>query len=200
MQKEKTMKNTDNSWLSHGYQKLIYGCCVAGIGALMSFPVLSQSQSYYPPMSFFQPTAYPNYIFRNPQYDVLGSLENITDSKNLVAEIEAADLTQEFQQQNITVLAPTDEAFNALPDEIIDKLIVPENRLKLLQYHLIARKVQEEDLNKGKIVTSEGQEVIIGSKDNYLTFNNDVRAINKPTIANNGVIIEIDQVLLPPNF
>ena len=130
---------------------------------------------------------------------MLEGLENVTESTNLAYEIEAAGLTEEFQQEGITVLAPTDEAFGALSDEAIDKFSIPENRLKVLQYHLIAGQVEEEDLERGTIITSGGQEISVSDSDN-LTFNNDARAINKPTIAKNGVIIEIDRVLLPPDF
>ena len=196
------MKNIDrisrfNCWL----KKSLSVVGVAGISVLIGLPALSQSQSYYPPMAFFQPLAYPNYPQKRgtEASDVLDNVENNTNLQNLAAEIEAAGLTEEFQQQDITVLAPTDEAFNALPDEIIDKLSIPENRLKVLQYHLIAGQVSEEDLDRGKIETSGGQEITVSNKDN-LTFNNDVRAINVPTVANNGVIIEIDRVLLPPDF
>ncbi len=196
------MKNINNAWVNGWLRKSYAVIGAAGISALISLPVLSQSQSYYPPMAFFQPLAYPNYPQKRGTEadDVLDNLEKNTNLQNLIAEIEAAGLTEEFQQQNITVLAPTDEAFNALPDEAIDKLIVPENRLKVLQYHLIAEQVNEEDLNNGKIKTSGGQEIAISERNNNLTFNNDVKAINVPTVAKNGVIIEIDRVLLPPDF
>ena len=192
------MKN--NNWLISWLKKSVSTVGAAAIGTLVGIPVLSQSQSYYPPMSFFQPLAYPNYPQKSAsEYDVLEGLENVTESTNLAYEIEAAGLTEEFQQEGITVLAPTDEAFGALSDEAIDKFSIPENRLKVLQYHLIAGQVEEEDLERGTIITSGGQEISVSDSDN-LTFNNDARAINKPTIAKNGVIIEIDRVLLPPDF
>ena len=193
------MKN--NNWLISWLKKSVSTVGVAAISASIGMPVLSQSQSYYPPMSFFQPLAYPNYPQKSAsEYDVLEGLENVTESTNLAYEIEAAGLTEEFQQEGITVLAPTDEAFAALSDEAIDKFSIPENRLKVLQYHLIAGQVKEEDLERGTITTSQGQEISVSGDNNILTFNDGVRAINKPTIAKNGVIIEIDRVLLPPDF
>ena len=194
------MKNINNVWLNRWLKRSYAVIGAAGISALIGLPVVSQS--YYPPMAFFQPLAYPNYPQKRGTEtdDVFNNLEKNTNLQNLTAEIEAAGLSEEFQKQNITVLAPTDEAFSALSDEVLDKLIVPENRLKVLQYHLIAGEVSEEDLNNGKIKTSGGQEIAISNSNNDLTFNNDVRAVNAPTVANNGVIIEIDRVLLPPDF
>ena len=195
------MKNIDRvSWLNHWRTKLLCGIGVAGISASIALPVVSQSQSYYPPMAFFQPLAYPNYPQRASNYNVLEGLKNVIDSKNLVAEIKMAGLVEAFEQQGITVLAPTDEAFNGLPDETIDKLSIRENRLKVLQYHLIAREVSQEDLDRGEIKTSGGQKITLSNSNNNLTFNDGVRAVNKPTVTSNGVIIEIDRVLLPPDF
>ena len=196
------MNNINNASINQWLRKSLTAIGAVGISTLISLPVVSQSQSYYPPMAFFQPLAYPNYPQKRGTEadDVLNNLEKNTNLQNLIAEIEAAGLTEEFQQQNITVLAPTDEAFNALPDEVVDKLIVPENRLKVLQYHLIAGQVSEEDLTRGKIKTIGGKEIAVLDSNNNLTFNNNVKAINVPTVAKNGVIIEIDRVLLPPDF
>ena len=54
-----------------------------GISILIDLPVLSQS--YYPPMVFFQPLAYPNYPQRNERGDLVASLANNTDLDNLLA-------------------------------------------------------------------------------------------------------------------
>ena len=101
-------------------------------------------------------------------------------------------------EQFITLLAFTDEAFDALPDDIYDKFT--ENRKKVLRYHLISRKVTQEDLDRGKIVTiDEGNEIKIFPPNGSVKLNN-AKAKFPSMSAINGVIIEIDQVLLPPDF
>jgi uncharacterized surface protein with fasciclin (FAS1) repeats len=168
-----------------------------GISILIGLPVLSQS--YYPPMVFFQPLAYPNYPQRSEQVDLVKSLENNTNLKNLVAEVEAAGLTKQLQQQQFTLLAPSDKAFNALPDDVFDKFSQPENRLKVLQYHLIPGEVTPDELKQGKITTLTGDAIAISNENNTLKLN-DAQAKFPSTVAKNGVIIEIDEVLLPPGF
>lgn len=170
---------------------------VTGISILVGLPVFSQA--YYPPMVFFQPLAYPNYPQRNEKGNLVDSLESNTNFENLVAEVEAAGLTETLKQEQLTVLAPNDEAFNALPDEVFDKFSEPENRLKVLQYHLIPGEVTQEDVDRGEITTLAGEAIAISDNNNTLTLNN-AQTVFPSTVANNGVIIEIDRVLLPPDF
>lgn len=184
-------------WLNYWFKKSISTIGMAGVSALIGLPVLSQS--YYPPMVFFQPLAYPNYPQRNENGDLIDSLENNTNFKNLIAEIEAAGLTEELEQQQLTLLAPSDEAFNALPDEVFDKFSEPENRIKVLQYHLIPGEVTEEDIQRGKITTLAGEEIAI-SQDNNTIKLNDAAAEFPSIVAKNGVVIQIDRVLLPADF
>ena len=167
------------------------------ISILIALPLLSQSN--YPPMVFFQPLAYPNYPQRNEQRDLVASMASNTDLENLVAEIEAAGLTKQLKQKQFTVLAPSDEAFNALSDEAFNKFSQPANRLKVLQYHLIPGEVTQEDVDRGEITTLAGEVVAISQENNTLKLN-DATAEFPSTVANNGVIIEIDKVLLPPGF
>jgi uncharacterized surface protein with fasciclin (FAS1) repeats len=193
MQNYKTDFSQYNQWL----KKLVYRISVTGITTIIGLPVLSQS--YYPPMVFFQPLAYPNYPQRSEKGNLVNSLESNTNLKNLVTEVKAAGLTKKLQEEQFTVLAPSDDAFNALPDEVFDKFSQPENRLKVLQYHLISGKVTEDELKQGKITTLTGEEIAVKSVNNTLKLNN-AQAKFPPTVAKNGVIIEIDRVLLPPGF
>lgn len=178
-------------------QKLIAIATTTGIGLTIGLPVLAQSN--YPPMIFFQPLAYPNYPQRNEQGDLAASLASNTNLENLAAEIEAAGLTKQLKQEEFTVIAPSDEAFNALSDEAFDKFSQSQNRTKVLQYHLIPGKVTQEDIDRGEITTLSGEKIVISQENNTLKLNNATAGFPS-TVAKNGVIIEIDEVLLPPSF
>jgi uncharacterized surface protein with fasciclin (FAS1) repeats len=182
---------------NHWLKKSISIISTTGISILIGLPVLSQS--YYPPMVFFQPLAYPNYPQRNEKGNLVDSLASNSNLKNLMAEVEAAGLTNKLKQEQFTVLAPSDKAFNALSNKVFDKFSKPENRLKVLQYHLIPGKVTQENLERGEITTLAGNAIAVSSDNNTLKLNN-AQATFPPTVANNGIIIEIDQVLLPPGF
>ena len=178
-------------------QKLIAIATTTGISLIIGLPILGQS--HYPPMIFFQPLAYPNYPQRNEQGDLVASLASNTNLKNLAAEIEAAGLTEQLKQKEFTVIAPNDEAFNALSDEDFDKFSQPENRTKVLQHHLIPGKVTQEDIDRGEITTLSGEKIFISQENNTLKLNN-ATAEFPSTVAKNGVIIEINEVLFPSDF
>lgn len=191
-------KSSISSFRDYLSRKLLEIASTTGIMIIISLPAMSQA-NYYPPMAFFQPLAYPNYPQRNEQGDLVASLESNNNLENLLVEIEAAGLTQQLKEGEFTILAPSDKAFNALSDEAFDKFSQPENRVKILQYHLIPGTVTQEDLDRGEITTLAGEKIVISQENNTLKLNNSTA--NFPsTTAKNGVIIEIDEVLFPSDF
>lgn len=104
-----------------------------------------------------------------------------------------------------TVLAPTDDAFKALPDGVLDTLKKPENKEKLaaiLNYHIIKGTLASSTLQNGlKLPTVSGKEVIIEVKDGT-TYFVDMKAGKAKTVtvdatAANGTVHTISAVLLP---
>lgn len=120
----------------------------------------------------------------------------------LLAAVQAAGLQQTLSEPGpVTVFAPTDEAFAALPAGTIDKLLLPENKEqleKVLSYHVVPGQVTSADIRPGDVATVEGQTVSIASSANSVTVND--ASVSQPDIAaSNGVIHAIDKVLLPPD-
>jgi uncharacterized surface protein with fasciclin (FAS1) repeats len=120
----------------------------------------------------------------------------------LVAAAQAAGLVEALQGDGpLTVFAPTDEAFAALPDGTVESLLLPENVEALqaiLLYHVVAGKVMSSDLSGVVIApTLEGSDIEIIAGSGGVTVNGaNVIAADVP--ASNGVIHVIDAVLLPP--
>lgn len=169
---------------------------VAGIITLIGFPIVAQ---VYPPLYLFQPFASNNYPYRDGNSNLLKTIEQETNFANLASELKEAGLTETLSAKKYTIFAPTDDAFNALPDDVFDKFSQPENRLKVLQYHLVSGVVSEDDLAAGEIKTIGGSEISV-SNENGVVMLNDAKAKHPSIAATNGVIIEIDRVLLPPDF
>ena len=96
---------------------------MVGISTLISLPALSQVQ--YPPMVFFQPLAYPSYPQRNGIGDLINSLEDDPNYENLIYELKESGLVEELKQDELTLIAPNDQAFNALSEEAFDKFSEP---------------------------------------------------------------------------
>lgn len=120
----------------------------------------------------------------------------------LVAAVGAADLVETLQSAGpFTVLAPTDDAFAALPDGLVDCLLLPENKESLasiLKYHVIEGAVMSGDLADGDVPTVQGENVTVDLTDG-VKFNN-ATVIQADVTASNGVVHAIDAVLVPPTI
>lgn len=103
--------------------------------------------------------------------------------------------------QNLTVFAPTDAAFAALPAGTLDTLLLPENGpmlQKVLTYHLINAKVDSSKIKgaKGEVKSVEGSPLMLdGSGATPMV---DGATITQADVmASNGVLHVVDKVLLP---
>ncbi|MBF2020795.1 MAG: fasciclin domain-containing protein [Hydrococcus sp. C42_A2020_068] len=187
-------KMSEKSWL----KKLSGFIGVAGVSTLLSFPVLAQY--YYPPSSFFQPTA--NY-YESEQEPIVDILLKSGEFKTFNAYLKETGIVETLKgEKMLTIFAPTNEAFEALPENVREKLSQPENLEKVLKYHLVAGLIAEEDIKRGEIATIEGHSVKITGVpigDRVGVKLNEAMA-SDPLKANDGTIVPIDEVLLPPNF
>lgn len=124
----------------------------------------------------------------------------------LLAAAEAAGLAEALATtENITVFAPTDEAFAALPAGTVEDLLKPENKDKLaaiLQLHVLGAKVMAGDIAEGstEVDTLNPNAKLTVTKDaNGVTVaaSNSAKVVTADVGADNGVIHVIDAVLLP---
>jgi uncharacterized surface protein with fasciclin (FAS1) repeats len=117
----------------------------------------------------------------------------------LVAALEAAGLVDALKAEGpLTVFAPTDEAFAALPEGTVEGLLADIPALTdVLLYHVVDGKVMASDVVElSSATTLLGQDVSISVMDGKVMINDSVVII--PDIeASNGVIHVIDAVLLP---
>ncbi|MGI9290063.1 MAG: fasciclin domain-containing protein [Gammaproteobacteria bacterium] len=120
----------------------------------------------------------------------------------LVAAVKAAGLVDALKGDGpLTVFAPTDEAFAALPAGTLDSLLKPENKDQLtaiLLYHVVPGKVMSSDLS-GTVnaETLQGSTVEVVASASGVTVNG-ANVVKADVAASNGVIHVIDAVILPP--
>jgi uncharacterized surface protein with fasciclin (FAS1) repeats len=119
----------------------------------------------------------------------------------LLAAVEAAGFSEALSGDDpITLLAPTDAAFKALPAGTVESLLKPENRGQLraiLALHAIPGKVSAGDaLNAAKAKSLGGGELRFGIDGGRLKVNA-ATILQTDIKADNGVIHVIDSVLLP---
>ncbi|QDT11664.1 fasciclin domain-containing protein [Planctomycetes bacterium K23_9] len=119
----------------------------------------------------------------------------------LVAAVKAGELVDVLKGEGpFTVFAPTDEAFDALPEGTLESLLKPENKEKLqaiLKYHVVAGKVTAAEVMKiDEAKTVQGGMVTVKVKDGAVMINN-AKVVKADVMCSNGVVHVINKVLLP---
>ncbi|XP_023387779.1 transforming growth factor-beta-induced protein ig-h3 [Pteropus vampyrus] len=118
----------------------------------------------------------------------------------LVAAIQSAGLTETLNREGVyTVFAPTDEAFQAMPPEELNKLLGNAKELaNILKYH-----IGDEILVSGgigplvRLKSLQGDKLEVSSKNNAVCVNKEPVA-ESDIMATNGVVYAISSVLQPP--
>ena len=118
----------------------------------------------------------------------------------LKAAVEAGLANTLSEDGPFTVFAPTDSAFEKLPDEVIISLLKKENKDKLvsiLKFHVISGIYPSDKLPLLPLKTLNGQDVNFKVDDGDI-FINGAKVLKANIKASNGIIHVIDGVLTPP--
>lgn len=119
--------------------------------------------------------------------------------KTLAKALTETGLVEALQGEGpFTVFAPTDEAFDKLPEGTIESLLKDKEALKsILLYHVVSGKVTADQVVKlDKAETLAGKNIDIKMNDDGVVIN-DSKVITADIMAKNGVIHIIDAVLIP---
>jgi len=126
--------------------------------------------------------------------------ENEGNFNTLLAAAAAAglDATLADETQSLTVFAPTDAAFDALPAGTLDALLAdPEALAEILLYHVVdGAQTASVVLDESFIESLNGQSVVIDTTGSVPTASG-AAIVATNILASNGVIHVIDAVMLP---
>jgi transforming growth factor-beta-induced protein len=116
----------------------------------------------------------------------------------LLAAVDAAGLTDELSTRDLTVLAPTDEAFEALGQETIDALLAdPEALRVVLLNHVLPLPQTAADIALfNNVLALGGASWEVNAGDPYMI--GEATVIAADIEADNGIIHAIDTVLVVP--
>ncbi len=149
-----------------------------------------------------------------PRKTIVENAVNSKDHTTLVAAVKAAGLVETLNGSGpFTVFAPTNDAFENLPDGTVSTLLKPENKAalsKVLTYHVVSGKMDFNALSaaikkgKGKaelktvsggtlIASMNGTRNIVIKDENGKTAN----ITTYDVYQSNGVIHVLDSVVLP---
>ncbi|MGW9131040.1 fasciclin domain-containing protein [Streptomyces sp. NPDC055681] len=118
----------------------------------------------------------------------------------LVTAVKKAGLVDTLNNaQNVTVFAPTNDAFAKIPQADLDKLLADKEQLtKVLTYHVVGQKLTPQQLDKGSFATLAKSELTTSGSDLVYTVNDTSKVVcgNVPTA--NATVYIVDTVLMPP--
>ncbi|MFZ0491374.1 MAG: fasciclin domain-containing protein [Salegentibacter sp.] len=134
--------------------------------------------------------------------NVLDIAINSPDHTTLVAAVKAADLENSLVNAGpLTVFAPTNAAFDALPEGTVEDLLKPENKAKLayiLKHHVTPGNYDKEFIKRFKKLgqaSNQNIEVTVEGDDVYVGGAKIIASIP----AGNGIVHVVDKVIVPKN-
>ncbi len=148
-----------------------------------------------------------------PTKDIVDNAVNSKDHTTLVAAVKAAGLVETLKGAGpFTVFAPTNEAFDKLPQGTVATLLKPENKAtltKVLTYHVVSGKVSAANLmakikaghGKAELKTVSGGTLTAMANGKKIYLVDEKGGKSWVTIADvfqkNGVIHVVNAVLMP---
>ncbi|MEU9405814.1 fasciclin domain-containing protein [Streptomyces sp. NPDC048281] len=117
----------------------------------------------------------------------------------LVAAVKKAGLVDTLNNaQNITVFAPTNDAFAKIPKATLDKVLNDKAQLtKILTYHVVGQKLTPKDLENGSFDTLEKSKVTTSGSGESYTVNDSAKVVCGNVQTANATVYIIDSVLMP---
>lgn len=145
--------------------------------------------------------ASPNLAPNGSMYATLKSSGSFTI---LTKALDDAQLSKVLSSQpGLTLFAPTDDAFKALPSAELSALMLPDNApilQKVLIYHLVNLQLDSSKIkgSKGQVPSVETSKLQLDGSGTPLKVN-DADIIQPDVRASNGIIQVVDKVLIPPD-
>jgi uncharacterized surface protein with fasciclin (FAS1) repeats len=135
-----------------------------------------------------------------PRGDIIETARASGQFATFLKAADATNLTAVLKKnQNLTVFAPTDAAFAALPPGQLDRLMADKPALqKLLTHHIINARVESSKIKgaKGPVTSVAGDPIELdGSGATLRADNADI--VQSDIMASNGILQVVDQVMMP---
>ncbi len=130
---------------------------------------------------------------------VATAASNNPELSTLVTAVKKAGLVDTLNNaENITVFAPTNDAFAKIPKADLDKLLADKEELtKVLTYHVVGQKLTPKQMEDGSFETLEKSKLTTMGSGTDFTVNDNSKVVcgNVPTA--NATVYIVDTVLMP---
>ena len=178
----------------------VFTLCIMGLG-LMSCSQENKTNSTSQSSEVKKLKGQSGVVDEESEPHILNIAIGSPDHTTLVAAVQAAELEDVLTNAGpLTVFAPNNEAFEKLPEGVLNDLLKPENKATLaniITYHAAPGSYTGSNI-KGVmgIGQATGDKVKVETIDGSVTVNG--AKILGSVKASNGWVHVIDQVLLPP--
>jgi uncharacterized surface protein with fasciclin (FAS1) repeats len=117
----------------------------------------------------------------------------------LVSAVKKAGLVDTLNNaKDITVFAPTNDAFKKIPKADLDKVLNDKAQLtKILTYHVVGEKLAPKDLENGSFDTLEKSKVMTSGSGESFKVNDSANVVCGNVRTANANVYIIDSVLMP---
>lgn len=117
----------------------------------------------------------------------------------LVAAVKQAGLVDTLNNaKDITVFAPTNDAFAKIPKADLDKVLADKATLtKILTYHVVGQKLAPQQLENGSFETLQKSKVTTQGSDQSYNVNDTASVVCGNVKTSNANVYIIDTVLMP---
>ncbi|WP_431783587.1 fasciclin domain-containing protein [Streptomyces chumphonensis] len=117
----------------------------------------------------------------------------------LVTAVTEAGLVDTLNSaENITVFAPTNDAFAEIPEEDLNALLADKEQLtQVLTYHVVGERLEPADLENGTFKTLAEQEVKTSGSGEEYQVNDSSNVVCGNVQTSNATVYIVDEVLMP---
>lgn len=131
--------------------------------------------------------------------NIMDTLATQTQFTTFGAALQRTPLRDTLREAGpFTVFAPTDDAFDNLPQGVVNRLLEdPEKLTVILAYHIVSGRFTSADAARlsSSVTTLEGSDVRVATTPRITV--NGAAVMQSELLADNGVVHAIDQVLIP---
>ncbi|MDV5145080.1 fasciclin domain-containing protein [Streptomyces sp. SBC-4] len=130
---------------------------------------------------------------------VATAASNNPELSTLVAAVQKAGLVDTLNNaEDITVFAPTNDAFEKIPKADLDKVLADKAALtKILTYHVVGEEIDKGALADGSFKTLQGGMVTTDGSGDAFVVNDTAKIVCGDVPTSNATVHIIDTVLMP---
>lgn len=136
----------------------------------------------------------------NEELNIVERIETDNNYSTLSQLITDLELEEELSGGELTLFAPTNDAFNELPEGSLDGL-TDEQLTEIITYHAKEGENSAANLEETQdFTTLQGERILVQISDDVVMVNGSATVVDPDLPASNGIIHGIDEVLLPAEY